>query len=292
MTIYIQSRGKSQDHDYAWLKIEDNDRQEPEIPHVLKAIKPEELIDSQNPSIVLARSGEHLLLLATALDTQDGRTDFMGRQIRNSVAWVEEYSPASQQLMRKLAIQALKGKLADAVQQAVENAASNTYGFEADFKKLKEIERVANEEEIGDTKFERYPLKVGGACPDLISKLVGDLETYQLPESSGDETFVVLTTMKSAEGLKAKSVWRGLSNRIESESKEWKEYSVKKNVKAPPNRKAAQKSSIKGILILLIVGVIIMALLIFLIAPDRSQPKDQTSMQASLNFVSKANLPL
>lgn len=131
MTIYIQSCGKSQDHDYAWLKIEDNDRQEPEIPHALKAIKPEELIDSQNPSIILARSGGYLLLLATALDTQDGRTDFMGRQIRNSIAWVEEDSSVSRQLFRKLAIQALKGKLKDDIQQAVDNVADSRYGFRA-----------------------------------------------------------------------------------------------------------------------------------------------------------------
>ena len=291
MTIYIQSRGKSQDHDYTWLKIEGNS-QEPEIPHVLKAIKPEELIDSQNPSIILARSGEHLVLLATALDTQDGRTDFMGRQIRNSVAWVEEYSDESQLLLRKIAVQALEGKLKSDIQEAVRNVADSRFGFEADFAKLQDIERMIGKGEIGNEKTGPYLLKVGKDCPQLRKELVEDLKTYQLPESLGDAIFVVVTTMKFSDGLKAKEVWRGLSSRIETENRDapdWEKYK-KKQKQAPQDTGTAKKIPIVSILVLLIVGAIAIAVLMGMQAPQNVQPQEQSTMHPSMASSDKTEL--
>ncbi len=284
MTIYVQSCGKSQNHDYVWLKVEE-ELQEAEIPRALQVIKPEELIDSQNPSIILARSGEHLLLIATALDTRDGRTDFMGRQIRNSVAWVEDDSPGSQRLLRKLVIRALKGKLDDDVDQAVHNAANSRYGFRVDFQEFQKIEREVSNEEIGDAKSEPCPLKVGKDRKPLRNDVIEDLKKYQLPESI--QILVVVTTMKSAEGLKAKDVWRGLSSRIGSKEREdqedWEDYLLKKNTKTQQNLEVAQKSPIIGILILLIIGVVILAILIPILAPQNLQPKEQqTSVQPSV----------
>lgn len=292
MTIYIQSRGKSQDHDYAWLKIEDN-HQESEIPHALKASKPEELIDSQKPSIILARSGGHLVLLATALDTQDGRTDFMGRQIRNSIAWVEEDSSTSRQLLRKLAIQALKGKLKDDIQQAVDNVADSRYGFKADFAKLQEIEHIISGENIGNEKTDFDLLKVGEDCQQLRKELVKELETCQLPESSEDEIFVVVTTMKSSEGLKAKEVWRGLSSRIKSESepKKWEESVSVKKQQAQQQAGTAKKIPIVGVFVLIMIGVIIMAILIGMQAPQKARSPERTSMNLNTVSPDKTELP-
>lgn len=128
MTIYVQSRGKSQEHDHSWLEVTKGIAQTSIIPEKLKAMKPEELIDSQKSSIVLARLDEHLVLIITALDAP-GRTDFMRRQICNTVAWIEPDNSKNERLFCKVAAHALNEKLGDDVHKAVFDDPVSTYGF-------------------------------------------------------------------------------------------------------------------------------------------------------------------
>ena len=98
MEIYVQSCGISQEHDYRWLKIPEKTQPYPEIPHILREasriendteVRLTDLYDSQEPTVVLVREREELLVLVTALEASD-RTKIYGRQVRNSVAWVTQ----------------------------------------------------------------------------------------------------------------------------------------------------------------------------------------------------------
>jgi hypothetical protein len=232
MTIYVQSRGKSQEHDHCWLKITKDAPPSRMTPLELEKIEPEELIDSQKPSIILARSGNHLVLLIMALETGDGRTDFMGRQIRNSVAWVEVNSPENDWLLRKIAIQALNGDLAKAIDNAVYSDADSDYGFTAKFAELAKIGTPAELPASNSIEFKSEPnaekanfhkLKFARDNEDRRSDLIQDLQQYALSELPANiQIVVVVTTMKSSDGLRKKGVWRGLSSRIES--KDWECY--------------------------------------------------------------------
>lgn len=279
MKTYVQSCGKSQEHDYFWLEVVEGD-QRAAIPPVLKEIQPEEIIDSQKPSMILARSGNSLILLVTALETRDGRTDFMGRQIRNSVAWVATKGGDKEQLLRKIAIQALKGKLATDVDAAVINAPNSMYGFTIRPAEFKKIKKLADSLEIRAEEENPISYKGGDDNQRLRGKLISDLKKYALPISaSGIQVWVVVTTMKSEHGLGAKGVWRGLSSRIESE--DWIELCV-------PGREGADSKTGKKKLplsLMVVGGVVasIIAIAIWFIShqsvPQQMQPKGITPVQ-------------
>lgn len=225
MTIYVHSRGKSQEHDHSWLS---EDGQTSKIPEALIRIKPEELIDSHKPSIILARSRGELILLVTALITRDGRTDFMRRQIRNVVAWVKPDESNSRRMLCKIAAQALYGELDGVVDESVESDADNQYGFGADFELLRSIGGgLDGQNDAAEQSGSGSDLKIGGNSQGLRQELADELTEHGLPKSTGDpQILVVVTTLKSAAGLKSKNVWRGLSSRIEDE--EWITYSDSK----------------------------------------------------------------
>ncbi len=211
MTIYVQSRGKSQDHDYRWLEI-GKESQSPSIPPLLKDLKVEELIESQKPSLILARSGKYLLLLVTAMDSREERTDFIGRRVRNSVAWVAIETPEIEQLFRAIAVLALQGELAAKIDQAI-NIGGN-YGFEVD---LKQLQTLVDRSAAGVKP--ASSLKYGKNDVHLRAQLASELSQYSLPSDLGtDQILVVVTTLKSQEALERLRVWRGLSSRIESET--------------------------------------------------------------------------
>lgn len=280
MTIYVQSRGKAQDHDHCWLEVT-KDAQTQISPPALKEIKPEELIDSQRPSIILARSGKHLVLLVMALKAKDARLDFMGRQIRNSVAWVEENTPDKERLLRRIAIRALNGKLVKDVDDAVTSEADSMYGFEAKFDKLRTIGNSLDSQDVNSEEANLDIAKFGNNSKKLKDELISELTRYALPISSDDiQIFVVDTTLKSLGGLKAKEVWRGLSSRVESE--DWMKFDVPKS--GEPNPKDSKKKLLIGVVALLLVGIIA-AVTVSISAnhpiPQNAQPESMAPLQPS-----------
>ncbi len=89
MAIYVQSCGVSQNNDYRWLKIGENDHIS-RIPPILKRpfsivvgklekeVFVTDMIDSKTPSIVLARSDRELLLLVTGLKAKKRKSGLSG----------------------------------------------------------------------------------------------------------------------------------------------------------------------------------------------------------------------
>ena len=65
MDIYIQSRGKVQDSDYKWVRIDSKGqyRQDPPIPNEIQI-----LVESQSVSLALVRSNGKLILWIAGLE--------------------------------------------------------------------------------------------------------------------------------------------------------------------------------------------------------------------------------
>lgn len=272
MIIYVQSRGRSQEHDYRWLEVRKSS-QSPSIPPLLKDLKVEELIESQKPSIILARSGKYLLLLVTAMESREERTDFMRRQIRNSVAWVSEEKPEIEQLFRAITVRALRGELAADIDKAI--GIGGEYGFEVDFEQLHHlVDRL--EVSVQPATFACF--KYGKNNIDLRSDLASELSQFSLPHDSGNPIIlVVVTTLKSQEALARLRVWRGLSSRIESQT--WIEVS---NSASKGTELGSQK---KTLLLGILLAVIVVAIGWMIWSstlnsvPQNSPPKSGTSSQ-------------
>ena len=220
MAIYIQSCGISQDNDYRWLRISQNEAK-PENPQVLLqsinnlSVKPTELIDSQKSSIILLSLHNDYCLLVTGLRARKERTDFMGRPIRNSVLWICQKDNENLKI-RSLLIRALRGELDRAIDKTIN--ISGQYGFEVDYEAFKQLSNstlaIGNNDQIDSN------CKIGKNCDFLREEIALELENNALPNKKG--LLVLVTSIKSASALKETGVWRGLSNRVESET--LKEY--------------------------------------------------------------------
>ena len=284
MSIYVQSRGKSQEHDYRWLEVR-KESQSPVIPPLLKDLKVEELIESQKPSLILARSGRYLLLLVTALESREERTDFMGRRVRNSVAWVAEDKPETEQFFRATAAQALRGGLAERIDQAI--SIGGEYGFEVN---LEQLQTLVDHSEIDIKPANSCSFKFGKNVSHLRSELASELSKFSLPQGLGTyQILVVVTTLKSQEALEKLRVWRGLSNRIESET--W--VKVFDSTEAESRRQ--KKTLFFGILaaiVVIAIGWIVWGSTLNP-TPQNSQPESRTSSQpTSDTSLSKASATL
>ena len=191
MVIYVQSRGKPQQKDYQWLKVR-KDNFVRKIPPILKIISVSELIDSKKYSLVLGRNDGELVLLVTGLSSE--RIDFMNRPIRNSIAWVDQYSPENEKIMRSLAVLALRDKqaLEKIVNEAVvETEVSSEYEFEVNRAQINQLsESIAVQSNDNPDKRN----KIGNNSPELQSEVASELESNRLPDRDG---ILVLVTSRS-----------------------------------------------------------------------------------------------
>ncbi len=265
MAIYIQSCGISQDNDYRWLKINQNEAK-PENPQVLLqsinnlSIKPIELIDSQKSSIILLSLRNDYCLLVTGLRARKERTDFMGRPIRNSVLWICQKDNENLKI-RSLVIQALRGELDSKIDKTIINAGE--YGFEVNYDSLKELSNSTLA--IGNSYQTNSSFKIGKNCDSLREELALELESSTLPDKEG--LLIVVTSIKSAYSLQESGVWRGLSNRVESE--EFKPYSSLAIAKPGTEKKTLWL----GIAISMILLIAIALIIIKLTTPQQPQPQ-------------------
>ena len=295
MTIYIQSCGVSQDNDYRWLKIRENN-QIPEIPPILKrpfpraagiTIRVTDLIDSQTPSIVLARSDRELLLLVTGLKAKEERTDFMGRKVRNSVAWVYPDSNDNERVIRSLAVRALRGELETEIDEAVK--AGGEYGFDASYEAINHSTPL---EPVGSSETE-FSIKIGKNSLELREELALELQEHCLPQKDG--LLVVVTGIKTKTALLQAGVWRGLSNRVEEE--EWTVIPRQPVELAPVitgsrQNQSREKKTLLPIAIAVVMAVVIVMMIVFLavkpLNPLTPEPKTNPS---SSKVMPQMNLP-
>ncbi len=208
MKVYVQSCGYSPDDDYCWQS---------EIPEIIKRNQVNQLIQSEFPSIVLARYPDHLLLLLTGLEAKE-RKDFRGRKIRNSVAFVCKKSERNEQILRSMTVMALRGSLKDKIDAAIKSGGEHGFEFSPeDLIRLSSIE-VESLPVNSDSNS-----KIGKNSEDLRAELADELEQYCLPQETdfNNPALVVVTGIKSESAFKEAGVWRGLSNLIQNE--DWKD---------------------------------------------------------------------
>lgn len=269
MKIYILSRGVSEKHDYCWQQIDKNSQQRVDEPSLVKKFK--HLIQSEAPSIVLARESCELLLLVTGIKASE-RTDYRGRQIRNSVAWVDKATDDNEKVLRAIAVRALQSFLSKneepSLKKEIDYAVQpdDKEGFKVDFEAL-QAHKIAES------------ISVGESAPDLqnkigksdkrASELLEELKECHLPKEEGP--LVVFTGIKAKSALEQSEVWRGLSNLVEVES--WPaQKKIGRAVKG-----SSQTGKQGNLIIILIISISLIALTVLLVI---SQPKKEPSKQS------------
>lgn len=251
MKTYVQSRGKPQDKDYTWLKARKN-RLYREIPPILKRIPVAKLIDSRKYSIVLAQDDGELVLLITGLMSE--RSDFMNRQIRNSVAWVGDNPSEDEPLIRSLAVLALtdKPKLEKQVNEAVVEAEPDSeYEFSFNQQTINQIAELISVQRNKNAKEDNY---IGSDSPELQQQVGLELEANCLPNRNG--ILVLLTSLKTESGLKEYRVWRGLSAKVT--------YDQLKLVSSRSKQKLSQKKTLAVVMAVVMAVVIILIVIRFI----------------------------
>jgi hypothetical protein len=254
MAIYIQSRGKNQDQDYRWLRIKANEYY-PENPNFLLqpisnlSEKPIDLIESQKFSIILVASKNDYFLLLTGLESK--RTDFMGRPIRNSILWICKKDSENIKI-RSLLILALRGELEREIDKTIN--ISGEYGFEIDYDLLKQLSNSTLA--IGNNHKTDASCKIGKNCDYLREEIALELESNVLPDREG--LLVLVTSIKSASTIQNTGVWRGLSNRVESE--EFQQYGNLGNIKSEAEKKTMWLWSAIAIILIITIALLIIKL--------------------------------
>ncbi|MTJ55865.1 hypothetical protein FJR38_25980 [Anabaena sp. UHCC 0253] len=271
MDIYVQSRGFYQDDDYHWLEITAASQQSPEkLPYILQ--RSTDLIESESPSVVIARNGQwltdlyrkdavksirkkgidlqsvkvvnnlrqidfqkvtlqnsgKLCLLITGLKP-NGRTDFLGRQIRISFACICEDSDDNERCLRWLAARLLEEKaqilLTEEISQVI--TLGGEEGFQVNCQALLNLIEKGKSENLPNAQSpDEDDIKIG-SNPDLKAQLADDLKQYRLPKR--ETPLVVCTDIKAEKILIEAQVWRGISSLVKANG--WK-YINKKEISA------------------------------------------------------------
>lgn len=276
MNIYIQSRGVAPDDDYCW---------QPEVPLIIKKNRINELIQSESPSVILARFEEKLILLITSLEASE-RKDFQGRTIRNSVAWIGEDTAANEQKLRAIASGALRDELRENLRAEIDRAV--TFDSDRGFKiNLEALSSLTVEEVVNVYNFPaNLDKKLGKNSKQQRDELAYELEQHNLPNENA--ALLVVTGIKSESTLVQAGVWRGLSNLVQAGG--WKDpykksYTDEKTDTSSVSKN--QKNNYLVLLILLLVGIVIAILILFLVAENSLQSQPQmkpTSQSTTINL--------
>lgn len=236
MKYYFNSAGFARSQDYSWGQITEEGQTRIEKPPIFEQIKVDDLIESENFSVLIYRyknkSESQLLLLITGL--KSNRRDFASRLIHNSLAWIDLETEANESLFRAMTILALKGDL-DATIDMIIRESDNQQGFEVLESYLYNfIQTIDIPLENNTPSLDKL---IGKDSPDLRQRLIEELENYCLPKYQ--KSLVVVTSIKSRKSLEKTQVWRGLSY-IENEE----ELNFKDDEKLPKTWEKIEQSSV------------------------------------------------
>jgi len=220
MKIYVQSRGFEQEYDYCWLQSYGSGKTEQQIPPISPEVT--KLIDSESPSVVLAKlNSKEILLLITGIEP-DERVDFLDRQIRISVAWVGLIS--DELFLKNLAVRALQAEeqhyFTAEINQAV--PLGGEYGFHIDSEKMQQLIEAHLPTQSPASKPPNLTKKIGKNSAKLRNQLAEELTEYKLPTKPG--TLVIVTGIKKRETLENAAIWRSLSSLVEADN--WEEIAT------------------------------------------------------------------
>lgn len=256
MEIFVQSRGRSPDFEYCW---------HPQVPPQLSDIS--SLIQSESLSVVLARFHKKLMLLVTGLDSIE-KKDFRDRPIRHSIVWLLDENYDSEAQIRAIAVQALRGLLANQVDKYIQFGGE--VGFEVSIPGIEEMSRsFLSQESIGTSPLpsSELPPKMGKNSQDLRDDLACKLQQYGLPK--GYDFIVISTGVKSEESLEKSGAWRSLSNLVKSEN--WRDLS----------KSEAQSPNFFGAAIAIVAAIVVVALILLVVLLHPLSPKPEVTPSPS-----------
>ncbi|MGA9380349.1 MAG: hypothetical protein WBV73_16415 [Phormidium sp.] len=214
MQIYVQSCGVYPNHDYTWLR-NDNELIKPLVLHSIDRLR-----QKNAPAIILSKTGEELLLLIFGLKSSQ-RCDFQGREIFNSLVWIAK--TAEEPFLRMLAACALRkdDDFLEVIDKSIIDC-DNELGFKVLWTQIQELshKRKAGEQ-LPDTR-----KKIGKNSQELSYKLAEELDQFKLPDQQG--AIVVVTGIVDSVTLKQAGVWRSLSCLVEQEN--WEEFTQEKDL--------------------------------------------------------------
>lgn len=262
MEIYVQSRGIAQDKGYCWVQTKADNTQQIVDEHELVK-KNKYLIENESFSLVLVRDTGKLLLLITGIKATQ-RTDYIGRTILNSVAWVGEENEDNELSLRAIAIRALRSycgedSLKKQVVDAVESDINQGFIVKFDALKADELAKTIKNQIQNSTPSEQS--EIGLSNEKNARKLIEDLEKFQLPNKQSP--LVVFTGIQLQSALKEARVWRGYSS-----------LNDQKKIARTGNGATQANKREKPLFILIIsISLIALVVLLFIFQPWKEQPK-------------------
>ena len=264
MKTFVQSRGHSPDFEYCW---------QPEVPPQLSNIS--SLIQSESPSIVLARFDSKLMLLVTGLESPE-KKDFRERPIRHSVVWVCDEDYDNEMQIRAIATKFLRGVLVNQVDNCIQLGGEN--GFEVSTLEIEALGLLS----VKGEDIECLPLpsldlrsKIGKNSQKLRDDLAYTLQRHSLPKKT--TILIVATGVKSEQSLEEIDAWRSLSKLVKSDS--WRDL----------DRREVEKTSFFGLAIAMTVAVIVVAALILLVVLHPFTPKPVEVIPSPIPTTSPTN---
>ena len=283
MKIFVESAGKSPEHDYNWI---DEQLKIIEKPNIIKSFIG--LLQQDSPSLLIGRKGEAFVLIVTGISSE--RRDYQNRIIRISVAWIlkDDDDHVNEAKIRSLASKILLSKifLSDTgeikLKETIENSvpAGEENGFDVKFESLRSL--LEKQESSSPSKSELQPkLEIKSDEPikqlEQLEQLAKDLKEQSLPKK--DRPLVVVTGIQTYADFKKANVFRGLAKFVdELGGKKEKELNFRewyKGISKNMGRPISQRSQIV-LSVLAILFCISLALAIwFYIQSNDKNPNDQ-----------------
>ncbi|CAD5925186.1 hypothetical protein [Planktothrix agardhii] len=298
MKIFVESAGKSPEHDYNWI---DEQLKIIEKPNIIKSFIG--LLQQDSPSLLIGRKGEAFVLIVTGISSE--RRDYQNRIIRISVAWIlkDDDDHVNEAKIRSLASKILLSKifLPDTgeikLKETIENSvpAGEENGFDVDFKSLQCL--LEKQESSSPSKSELKPkLEIKSDEPiKQLEQLAKDLKEQSLPKKEQslpkkNRPLVVVTGIQTYADFKKANVFRGLAKFVdELGGKKEKELNFRewyKGISKNMGRPISQRSQIV-LSVLAILFCISLALAIWFYIQSNDQNPNNQQQNDNINSSNK-----
>ncbi|WP_320060490.1 hypothetical protein [Planktothrix agardhii] len=214
MKIFVESAGKSPEHDYNWI---DEQLKIIEKPNIIKSFIG--LLQQDSPSLLIGRKGEEFVLIVTGISSE--RRDYQNRIIRISIVWIDDNEAKIRSLASKILLSKIflpdTGEIdpKKSIEACVTAGGEN--GFKVvDFESLRSLLEEQESSKLSDEKLdEKLEQKSDDTIKQLaqLAQLAQDLKERSLPKK--DRPLVVVTGIQSKADFREAKVWRGLANFVD-----------------------------------------------------------------------------
>ncbi|CAD5955600.1 hypothetical protein [Planktothrix agardhii] len=214
MKIFVESAGKSPEHDYNWI---DEQLKIIEKPNIIKSFIG--LLQQDSPSLLIGRKGEEFVLIVTGISSE--RRDYQNRIIRISIVWIDDNEAKIRSLASKILLSKIflpdTGEIdpKKSIEACVTAGGEN--GFKVvDFESLRSLLEEQESSKLSDEKLdEKLEQKSDDTIKQLaqLAQLAQDLKERSLPKK--DRPLVVVTGIQSKADFREAKVWRGLAKFVD-----------------------------------------------------------------------------